>query len=188
MIDQFPELPLPQIRAVNSNTRPPNPFPGQIVYELDTGRMLAWKGTAWKLLTPELEGLAPTSPYAGPSAGNNAVLATMILSKSYIGLPVNIFATANGWVLDTISTGPIDHSANLEISTDGGANWVNGRGFVDTTRADQAKFRGTWALSEMYVATPTGTVQVRLRVSQAGGTISAKSWYDTVINVQVVGV
>ncbi len=169
-------------------TRPTNPYNGMLIWETDTGRLLMYKGTAWKLVIPELEGLAPTSPQVGPSAGGSLVLGTLTMSKSYIGLPVNIFATGNGWVLDTISTGPVDHWVELQISTDGGTNWTLSKAQTDTTNASVAKFRSTWAISQMVVATPTGSVQVRLRVGQAGGSTPAKNWYEPVINCQVVGV
>ena len=169
-----------------SSTRPAAPLVGQTIFETDTGRLLVWKGAAWKLVTPEMDGVTFTTQ-TGPSAGNSMTLGTLTMSKSYVGLPVVVRGVANGWVLDTVSTGPVDHTVWLEVSTNGGSSWIAAPGIVDTTNASIAKFRGTWAVQLMQAATPTGTVQVRLRCSQAGGSVPAKAFYDNVLIVEVLG-
>lgn len=50
-IENYPIFGHPGTKLVTSTTRPAAPVTGQLIYELDTGRVYAWNGTAWDPLT-----------------------------------------------------------------------------------------------------------------------------------------
>jgi hypothetical protein len=43
------------LKVVTSATRPPSPYQGQSIFETDTGRVLYYNGTKWKVISPTVE-------------------------------------------------------------------------------------------------------------------------------------
>jgi hypothetical protein len=104
------------------------------------------------------------------------------------GFPVQVRATCTGWVLDTTGGGAIDNVQWLEASLDGGATWAAvAPGQVDTTNSTVAKYRGTWSVQVLIHGTPTGDIKVRVRASQAGGSVGMKQWWDVYLITELTG-
>ena len=173
-----------------STNRPTNPRPGMTIYETDTRRVVTWTGTYWKLVSVQTYSKFMLSPFASTVVGAAMTVDTLTIANP--GIPVIVDAACQGWVLDTTSVGPVDNTQWLEVSFNGGSSFSSFPGQVDTTNANASvhKYRGTWNVMAHHDnggATPTGSVQVRLRVLQAGGSIGMKSWQDSFMIVRLTG-